>query len=103
MEWSSLTLAEQLGNVGSEFERAVRWRQRGQKQLAWSAAKRTLEQLDNTLADQRHVGSRRREIARLRDEVCDVLFSDELKLQSAQQLQRYFLSMAILAQRTNNR
>ncbi len=101
MDWATLTIAEQLGNIGSEFERAVRWKQRGRQAFAWNAAVRTLAQLDKTLTDSRHAGHRRREIARLRDEVCDVLFSDQLKTQSAQQLQRYFMAFATAARKTS--
>lgn len=101
MDWASMTLAEQLGNVGSEFERAVRWKQKNQPQLAMSAAARTLEQVDRTLTDTRYAGHRRRELARLRDEVCHELFSDDIDAESVRQLQRYFLAFAIAAR--NNR
>jgi plasmid stabilization system protein ParE len=94
-----MSLAEQLGNAGSDFERAVRWKQKKQGRLAARAAARALEQLDRTLADDRFVGPSRREIARLREEVCRELFSGELRIDSAQQLQRYFLAFATKARR----
>jgi len=99
MEWSAMSLAEQLGNVGSEFERAVRWKQRGKAELAENAALRTLGQLDLTLTDDRHTGCRRREIARLRDEVCGVLYADNIDDKAIGQLQRYFFVFATAAQR----
>lgn len=99
MDWGKMSLAEQLGNVGSEFDRAVRWRQKKQAGLAKGAVKRTLEQLDKTLADNRHAGNGRREIARLRDEVCHELWADKINAKSAQQLQKYFLAFATAARR----
>lgn len=99
MNWESMSLAEQLGNVGSDFERAVRWKQQQQPQLAAKAAQRTLAQLDATLTDNRYAGQARKEIARLREEVCRELFSGEINIASAQQLQRYFLAFATAAQR----
>lgn len=94
-----MSLAEQMGNVGSDFDRAVRWRQKKQPRLVMSAAERTLEQLDRTLSDNRHAGQRRKEIARLRAEVCRELFSDEFDNKSAYQLQRYFLAFATAARK----
>lgn len=94
-----MSLAEQLGNVGSEFDRAVHWKQKKQTQLALYASQRALEQLDRTLSDNRHAGHARREIARLREEVCRELFSDEINMESAKQLQRYFLAFAIAVRR----
>lgn len=94
-----MSLAEQLGNVGSEFERAVRWKQKQQPELASKAVERTLEQLDRTLSDNRHNGPRRQELTRLRDEVCRELFVDKIDLKSAQQLQRYFMAFATLARK----
>lgn len=97
--WHTLSLAEQLGNAGSDFERVLRWRAKGQQDLRDAAFVRTLEQLDLTLKDSRWAGSRRREIARLRDEVChEVLYRNDR--QSAAGLQKYFLAMATLARKT---
>lgn len=97
-KWFTMTLAQQLGNVGSDFERALRWKTKQQQGLFTSAAARTLELLDLTLADPRFSAHRRRELARLRDEVCKELFSEEITPATTRDLQRYFLAMATLAQ-----
>src|SRR3989344_9559995 len=99
MDWTKMSLAEQLGNAGRDFDRAVRWKQKKQAKLAMSAAQRTLDQIDQTLSDDRHAGYRRKEIARLREEVCRELFADEINIESAKQLQRYFLAFAIVTRR----
>ena len=99
MDWTKMSLAEQLGNAGSDFDRAVRWKQKKQAKLAMSAVQRTLDQIDQTLSDDRHAGYRRKEIARLREEVCRELFADEINIESAKQLQRYFLAFAIVTRR----
>jgi hypothetical protein len=57
--WWELTLAEQLGNVGSEVSRAARWTDRN-PDLATRALHRALELLDLTLADPRATGGRPR-------------------------------------------
>lgn len=68
--WQTLSLAEQLGNIGSEVSRALRWRERN-ADLARGALHRALELFDLTLADPRHVAAppRLREIASAREVV----------------------------------
>ncbi len=70
--WFQLSLAEQLGNVGSELSRALKWRDRN-PQIAQRAVERVLELMDLTLADPRHRTSvaRLREIARAREVLVD--------------------------------
>lgn len=98
-KWLTMTLAEQLGNIGSDFDRALRWKEKNQPQLFMNALVRTLELLDLTLSNSDLASHRRKEVARLREEVCKELFSDKINPKSSQQLQRYFLSMATLARR----
>lgn len=71
-KWFQLSLAEQLGNIGSEVSRASRW-QNKDKKLFWGAVERALELFDLTLADSRWKG-RRREIARAREVFCDAIY-----------------------------
>lgn len=98
-QWFTMTLAEQLGNIGSDFERAVRWKEKQQPELFDSAIARMLELLDLTLADKRWYNHRLKELARLREEVCATLFGDRFNDQAINGLQHYFLSMASLARR----
>ena len=98
--WWQLTLAEQLGNVGSEVSRTLRWRSRNAS-IAQGAMDRALELLDLTLADPRHRRSvaRLREIARAREVLVDFLDGPNQYHSSAASLQRYFDAYA-LASRT---
>jgi len=65
-----------------------------------SAFERTLELIDLMLNDARLTTGRRREIARMRDEVCKELLNKEQNSASSQGLKRYFLNMALLARST---
>ena len=47
--WEKLSLMEQLANIGSEVERAIRWRRKGNVQYTRLAFERALELLDLTL------------------------------------------------------
>jgi hypothetical protein len=97
--WLKLSLAAQLGNVGSEVSRAIRWRSRD-PQVAWRALERALELMDLTLADPRHRGSGRlRELARAREVLVDFLAGSNEYGSTAQSLQRYFDIYAIAASR----
>jgi len=97
--WQTLTLAEQLGNIGSEVGRAMRAREQGDEQRFAGALDRALELFELTLADNRWVGHRRREIARAREISCDFLVGDNEYRSTAGSLDDYFLQFALAARR----
>lgn len=101
--WHNMTLAEQLGNIGSDYDRALRWKTKGNAKMVEGALTRALEQIDLSLSDPRWAGPRRREIARLRDEVCQEIMAGGINTTSARQLQRYFMSFAIADRRQKSR
>lgn len=93
--WSRLSLAEQLGNVGSEVGRMRRWHGKDER-LATAAFDRALELLDFTLADLRWRG-RLREIARARELLCDAALGGHEHGTTLEDLDRYFLEFALAA------
>jgi len=95
-QWSRLSLAEQLANVGSEVGRMVRWRNRDAR-LMNGAFDRALELLDLTLADPRW-RNRLVEIARARELLCAAtLLGGHAYGTSLEDLDRYFLAFAVAA------
>jgi hypothetical protein len=96
--WHELTLAEQLGNVGSEISRAVKWSGRND-QLGRGALERALELFDLTLDDPRHRQSpaRLRELARAREVVVDFFDGSNQYNSTASSLQKYFDAYALAA------
>jgi hypothetical protein len=94
--WVELSLAEQLGNVGSEVSRALNWKQRGDAEHCARAVERALELLDLTLADARHRG-RRRELARVREALVDYFCADNRFGSSPDHWRSYFDAFAIAA------
>jgi hypothetical protein len=97
--WLELTLAEQLGNIGSEVGRALRASARSEPERSRDALDRALELFDLTLADERWA-TRRKEIARAREVVCDFLVGNNEYGSSAETLDAYFLGFAMAARRT---
>jgi len=95
--WASLTLAEQMGNAGSDVGRAIRARATCDTGRFESAFARALELLDLTLADERWRGPRRREIARAREVVCDYLVGVNDYGSTDRTLEDYFMAFALAA------
>ena len=93
--WRSLTFAEQMGNVGSEVSRALRWQGRDQA-LFEGAVERALELLDLTIQDPRWRG-RLRELTRARELLCDAFFGGKEYGSSFEDLDRYFFQFALAA------
>jgi hypothetical protein len=98
--WWTMSLADQLGNVGSEIGRASRWLSRN-PETARRAFHRALELIDLTLADPRLRASRPRlrEIARAREVVVDFFAGSNEYGSTADSLQKYFDQYAVVARR----
>ncbi len=96
--WWELSLYEQLGNVGSEVSRALRWRTRN-PQISQGAFERALELMDLTLDDPRHRRSVicLRELARAREVMVDFLSGSNEYQSTDVSLQRYFDAFAVAA------
>ncbi len=97
--WQTLTLAEQLANVGSEVDRAIRAWEAQRPDRFERALERALELFDLTVSDDRWRGHRRREILRVREEFCRLFFDDRPPEGSACGLSKYFLQFGVLARR----
>lgn len=95
-KWQELSLAQQLGNVGSEVSRALRWQERDQK-LFQSAIERAFELLDLTIQDVRW-RMRLKELVRVRELLADALYGGKEYGTSLKDLDRYFFYFAFSAQ-----
>ena len=100
--WRELTLAEQLGNVGSEVSRALKAAASGNEARKAAALDRALELFDLTLADPKHRG-RLRELCRAREVLCDYFFGGNRYGSDPESLDRYFTQFALLARRSHGR
>lgn len=97
-QWRSLSLYEQLGNIGSEVGRALSARKQRNAVCESAALDRAMELFDLTLADPKHHG-RRKELCRAREVVCDYFFGDNEYGSTPENLDRYFMAYALAARK----
>jgi hypothetical protein len=95
--WRGLSLAEQLGNIGSEVSRARRSQDKDERKFQ-NAAERALELFDLTLEDPRWRG-RLKEIGRMREVFCDAISGGREYDSKLSDLERYFDYFAFYSRR----
>ena len=94
-----MSLMEQLGNIGSEVDRVIGWKRKGNNDLANNALYRALELLDLSINDPRWRGGKLRELARVREVLCDAFVGDNEYGTPPEYFSRYFLAFAVAARR----
>ncbi len=94
--WFTMPLCEQMANVGSEIERTIKWRNKGNDEYSRMAFFRALELLDLTIADPRHRG-RLKEICRTREALADKFYFDNTYKSTDESWRKYFLQFTIAA------
>ena len=94
--WDDLSLVEKMANVGSEIERALKWKTKANKEYSDKACERALELLDLTLDSVKN-GSSLKEIARVREAVVDYFYGTNEYSSSEESWRSYFLEFACAA------
>ena len=93
--WRMLTLAEQLGNIGSEVGRAAKWQKKDENAF-WGAVSRAMELFELTQADRRW-NSRRAELDRAREFFTDAVLGGKEYSSNLKDLEKYFMPFALIA------
>ena len=96
--WFTLSLVEQMANVGSDVGRALNWKAKGNLPYSQKAFERALELLDLTLADRKNIG-RLREVARVREALVDFLAGQNEYSSTEESWKKYFLQFAFAARK----
>lgn len=86
--WQKLPFFEQMANIGSEVERAMKWRSKN-KEYSRLASDRALELLDLTLNDRKNL-KRLKELFRLREVLADYFYFDNIYKSDDKVWQNYF-------------
>ena len=96
--WNSLSFVAQMANVGSEVERTIKWREKGNARYSQMAFERALELLDFTVADEKNK-KRLKELLRLREMLADYFAFDNVYHSSDKSFQNYFYAFNFAARK----
>ena len=88
--WFTLSLMEQLANVGCDVDRAIRWKNKGDALYSDDALKRAFELLYLTIKDPKN-RKRLKEICRVRELLLDYFMGDNIYSSTDEMWYKYFL------------
>ncbi len=88
--WFKFTLFEQLANVGTDVDRAIRYRNNGDTPESKAAFERALELLDLTIEDPKNHGHRLKELRIARMALVDYFMGNNEYQSTDEQWQDYF-------------
>lgn len=100
--WQKMNIVEQLANIGSEYSRAKKWKEKGNEKLFWGAMDRMLELLDFSIVNNTKHRGKLRELTRLKELISIELLGNEGNIQPGDWT-GYFLRMGELANKRNNK
>lgn len=89
-DWLTRPITYQMGNIGSEVSRSLKWNAKGNSARAAKAVDRALELFDLTIEANRHNHARLTEILKAREEFCDYFFSNNSYHTDPVQMQKYY-------------
>lgn len=89
--WETLLFLEQMANIGSEVERALKWQAKHNTAYCQQAFERSLELIDLTLDNVKNF-PRLKELARLREAIVDYFFGTNQFKFTDESLRKYFLN-----------
>ena len=97
--WCAMDVCEQLANVGSEVERAIKWKNKN-PDYSRNAIERALELLELTIDDIKNKKfSRLKELSRLKEALLDFFYCDNQFLSSDALFRKYFYAFAWASRR----
>jgi len=94
--WFTFSLMDQMANVGSDIERALSWKKRGQMEDCENALARGLELLDFAIADPKNK-KRHKELFRIKEALLDYFYGDNQYGYTDEAWQQYFYWYAYAA------
>lgn len=89
--WKELSFFEQMANIGSEVERAIKWKNKKNSEYQNLALERALELLDLTVTDGRN-RKRLKELLRTREALVDFLAFNNTYQSKDQDWKNYFFN-----------
>ena len=96
--WSKYPITYQMGNVGSEVSRALKWSEKGNLPRAAKAIDRALELFDFTILANVKSHARLTEILKAREEFCDYFFGGNTWHTDPATMQKYYDGFVMIEQ-----
>lgn len=94
--WKKFTFFEQMANIGSEVERTIKWRNKGNAEYGRMAFERALELLDFTIEDEKN-RKRLKELLRVRETLADYFAFENNYHSTDKSWQNYFYAFNFAA------
>lgn len=89
--WFKYSLFQQLANVGTDLDRAIRWKKNGDSQASFAALCRAFELLDLTILDPKNRKGTLRELVRARESLKDHFLCNDREMKSTDEIwSKYF-------------
>ena len=95
-DWGKHSIAYQMGNIGSEVSRSLKWAAKGNQARADKAIDRALELFDFTISANAKNPARLREVLIAREEFCDYFFGGNSWHTDPSAMQRYYDGFAMM-------
>ena len=95
--WDELSFPQQMGHIGSEVGRSIRWQQKGNRKLAWEAFVRSSELLCLAVESARNHPTRLKELTRARECWFDYFAFDNEYNSAGESFIKYFDQFTKLA------
>lgn len=89
-DWLTRPITYQMGNIGSEVSRALKWTAKGNQPRADKAIDRALELFDFTIEANLASHARLTEILKAREEFCDYFFDNNSWHTDPTKMQKYY-------------
>ena len=96
--WDKYPITYQMGNIGSEVSRSLKWTAKGNSKRANVAIDRALELFDFTISANRNNRGRLREVLVAREEFCDYFFGGNSWHTDPVKMQKYYDGFAMMQQ-----
>jgi vacuolar-type H+-ATPase catalytic subunit A/Vma1 len=94
--WLEFSFFEQMANIGSEVERTIKWKNKGNAEYSQMAFERTLELLDLTIGAEKSK-SHLKELLRVRETLADYFAFDNIYHSTDKSWQNYFYAFNFAA------
>lgn len=95
-DWINKPITYQMGNIGSEVSRSLKWTSKGNQSRADKAIDRALELFDFTIEANLKNHARLTEILKAREEFCDYFFGSNSWRTDPVKMQKYYDGFAIM-------